>query len=395
MQSTREPVIQNNAPPKLRSTYDIVVVGGGILGLCVAFEACRRKQSVLVVERDKIGKAASGNTLRIIHGGIRHLQQLGLKRFRQSQAEQRWFLSQFPQYTRPLPCVLPLDGSRFRKPMVARAASFASKILTPSISNTRLPLPVVMSRAAVAKQFNCELRTPSALVWHDATITDPDALLQALVADVYSHGGELLESYQCERIEIDDDGAPRIRLRSGVLDESIRIRCSHAVICCGPANSLIADQSGIRFPGMRPVTAYNLVFDTKPEIACGIAIPGATRTFFAVPRGDQLAVGTGYTSHPTPSSAEIGDLVEHLRRCLQCLNSTWDLSIDLIHRAETGVIVGTDSSASEPASCPTIFTDKRMSVTLATTPKYTVARLVAEQVLNRIGKVTHLRQEPE
>ena len=394
MQSTREAVIQKNAPPKLRSTYDIVVVGGGILGLCVAFEACRRKQSVLVVERDSIGSAASGNTLRIIHGGIRHLQQLGLKRFRESQAEQRWFLSKFPQHTRPLPCVLPLDGSHFRKPIVARAASFAFRILTPSNSNARLPHPVVMSRAAVAKQFNCELRTPSAFVWHDATITDPDALLQALIADVRRHGGELLESCRCERVEIDDDGAPWIRLRSTALDESIQIRCSHAVICCGPGNSLIADQSGIRFPGMRPVTAYNLVFDTNPELACGIAIPGATRTFFAVPRGDQLAVGTGYTSRPTPSSAEIGDLIEHLRRGLHCLNSTWDLSCDIIHRAETGVIVSTDSNASEPASCPTIFTDKTMSVTFATTPKYTVARLVAEKVLNRIGKVTLPKQEP-
>ena len=87
--------------------YDLVVVGGGIHGVALAFEASRRGYRAVLLERADFGGGTSWSSLRIVHGGLRYLQSLDLRRFRESAAEQRWFLRHFPDLVRPLPCLMP------------------------------------------------------------------------------------------------------------------------------------------------------------------------------------------------------------------------------------------------------------------------------------------------
>ena len=53
-------------------TFDVLVVGGGIYGLPIAYDAAQRGLSVALIERDDFGSGASFNHLRTIHGGVRH-----------------------------------------------------------------------------------------------------------------------------------------------------------------------------------------------------------------------------------------------------------------------------------------------------------------------------------
>ena len=87
--------------------YDLLVIGGGIYGIALAFEAARRDYRTLLLERDDFGGGTSWSSLRIIHGGLRYLQTLDLRRFRESLAERRWFLRHCPDLVRPLPCLRP------------------------------------------------------------------------------------------------------------------------------------------------------------------------------------------------------------------------------------------------------------------------------------------------
>ena len=51
-------------------TFDVLVVGGGIHGLCIAYDVAQRGGSVALVERDDFGSGSSFNHLRTIHGGL-------------------------------------------------------------------------------------------------------------------------------------------------------------------------------------------------------------------------------------------------------------------------------------------------------------------------------------
>ena len=67
--------------------YDLVIVGGGIFGVCAAWDASLRGLSVALLEAHDFGHAASANCFKMVHGGIRYLQHADLIRLRQSTAE--------------------------------------------------------------------------------------------------------------------------------------------------------------------------------------------------------------------------------------------------------------------------------------------------------------------
>src|SRR5215208_2583050 len=89
-------------------TFDVLVVGGGIYGLTIAYDAAQRGLSVALIERNDFGSGASFNHLRTIHGGLRYLQTLDLARARESVKERRTVARIAPAAVRPLPFVLPL-----------------------------------------------------------------------------------------------------------------------------------------------------------------------------------------------------------------------------------------------------------------------------------------------
>src|SRR3954471_15171853 len=92
-------------------TFDIVVVGGGVYGLTIAYDAAQRGLSVALIERDDFGSGSSFNHLRTIHGGLRYLQSLDLRRARESVRERATLARIAPHAVRPLPFVLPLSRS--------------------------------------------------------------------------------------------------------------------------------------------------------------------------------------------------------------------------------------------------------------------------------------------
>src|SRR5260221_13601538 len=92
-------------------TFDLLVVGGGIYGLTIAYDAAQRGLSVALIERADFGSGASFNPLRTIHGGLRYLQTLDIARARESVTERRVIAAIAPHAVRPTPFVLPLFAS--------------------------------------------------------------------------------------------------------------------------------------------------------------------------------------------------------------------------------------------------------------------------------------------
>src|SRR3954447_12692807 len=119
-------------------TFDVLVVGGGIYGLTIAYDAAQRGLSVALVERNDFGSGSSFNHLRTIHGGLRYLQSLDITRARESVRERRALARVAPAAVRPLPFVLPLTRS-LTKGMLAMRAGFAIDRLVAHDRNTALP----------------------------------------------------------------------------------------------------------------------------------------------------------------------------------------------------------------------------------------------------------------
>lgn len=89
---------------------DLVVVGGGINGVGIARDAAGRGLSVLLVERGDLAGATSSASSKLIHGGLRYLEQYEFRLVHESLAEREVLLAAAPYIIRPLRFVLPVHG---------------------------------------------------------------------------------------------------------------------------------------------------------------------------------------------------------------------------------------------------------------------------------------------
>src|SRR5438132_9907039 len=110
-------------------TFDVLVVGGGIYGLTIAYDAAQRGLAVALVERDDFGGGASFNHLRTIHGGLRYLQTLDIKRARESVRERRTLARIAPHAVQPLVFALPITRSITKGKLAMRAGFLLDRVI--------------------------------------------------------------------------------------------------------------------------------------------------------------------------------------------------------------------------------------------------------------------------
>src|SRR3990167_9494768 len=88
---------------------DVLVIGGGINGVGVAADAAGRGLSVVLCEKDDLANHTSSASTKLIHGGLRYLEQYEFKLVRESLAEREILLHVAPHLVHPLEFVLPHD----------------------------------------------------------------------------------------------------------------------------------------------------------------------------------------------------------------------------------------------------------------------------------------------
>src|SRR5258708_39613980 len=139
-------------------TFDVLVVGGGIYGLAIAYDAAQRGLSVALIERHDCGSGASFNHLRTIHGGLRYLQSLDIGRARESIHERRTTARIAPHAVRPLPFAVPLYRSLMRGKLAMRACFALDRLVAFDrnrrvLSSHRLPGGRAASRSHAPQRF--------------------------------------------------------------------------------------------------------------------------------------------------------------------------------------------------------------------------------------------------
>src|SRR2546428_900626 len=93
-------------------TFDVLVVGGGIVGAGVARDAACRGLRTALVERGDFASGTSGKTSRLIHGGLRYLRSYRVGLVRQAVRERDLLLARAPSLVHPLPFVIPAHRGR-------------------------------------------------------------------------------------------------------------------------------------------------------------------------------------------------------------------------------------------------------------------------------------------
>jgi glycerol-3-phosphate dehydrogenase len=233
--------------------FDLVVVGGGIGGAAVAWDAALRGLSVALVERGDFGGATSAESLKVIHGGIRYLQHLDAARVRESSRERSALLRIAPHLAHPLPFVIPTYGHGLRGAEVLAAAFAVLSVLTADRNRAivdpsrRTPRPRLVSRRQVLDWF--PHLDPSGLtgagVFWDGQLYNPPRLVWAFIRSAI-RAGAVIANY-CEVVQVlhRDGQAIGVVVEDRLARERFEVRARLVVNAAGPGAEALLEQAGL------------------------------------------------------------------------------------------------------------------------------------------------------
>jgi glycerol-3-phosphate dehydrogenase len=330
---------------------DLIIIGGGIYGASLLHEAARRGLSACLCEARDFGSGTSQNSLRILHGGLRYLQTLDLRRFFQSVAARRSVARRFPGLVRPLSCLMPLYGPGLKRPSVMRIALGLNDGLSLRRNaglarSVHLGAGEILSAAATRRAFPI-VRTAGLLGaarWRDYFMVSSERILIEMLRDACSHGAMALNYSRVDDLVVEGGAVRGVRITDTLTGAQENVRGRQVVNCTGPAVDRLAARFGGNGPTLfQPSLAFNVLLEAALPGDSALAVaapePGAP-ILFAIPQGATVLAGTMHLPRPAgtleavPSPAELQDFLRHLRAAIPGL----DVRLEHVRRVFAGLL---------------------------------------------------------
>jgi glycerol-3-phosphate dehydrogenase len=274
-----------------RETFDLVVIGAGIIGARVAYEAAEAGAAVAMIDAHDFGSATSSASSKLVHGGLRYLQMHDFDLVREAHHERRALLDRLaPHLVRPLPFVLPVyRGGLGATAMVGAALLTYSALSGFHHSQNRL----VSARTArrLVPHVNTEGMT-AAGVYEDAQTHDSRLVLATVTAAARA-GVAVLNHARVTGVEGLDGRTHAVR----VADLTVRSRM--VINAAGP---WVDEVRRLEDPHAQPMArlskGVHVVLESPgPWRAAVTTVLGGGRATFAVPWEGMLLLGTTDTEY--------------------------------------------------------------------------------------------------
>ena len=155
--------------------YDVLVLGAGVHGASIASACAQAGLTTALIEKKDFGHATSANSLKIIHGGLRYLQHLNIKRMRDTIISRKHIMQQAPHCVRPLCCLIPNHGRGLHSNFLMRAALFVNDLIGYDRNSGSGESHVLLNGEVISKSRLFALfpeivkaKTTGASIWYDA-----------------------------------------------------------------------------------------------------------------------------------------------------------------------------------------------------------------------------------
>jgi glycerol-3-phosphate dehydrogenase len=221
--------------------YDLLVVGGGIHGACIAWDATLRGLSVALIERGDFGQETSANSLKTVHGGLRYLQDADLNLVRMMIQERASYLTIAPHLVHPLPCLTPTYSHLMKSRMVMGVALKLNDLA--GFDRNRVPDPgkyippsVLFSRQECLRVLPglADEGVTGGALWHDAQIYDTERLTLSFVLSAAKSGAVVANYVEAVGILKEGNKIYGVKARDTLSGEHFDIRAQVVANAAGP-----------------------------------------------------------------------------------------------------------------------------------------------------------------
>ena len=289
--------------------FDVVIVGGGIVGCGVALDAASRGLKTALVERDDFASGTSSKSSKLIHGGLRYLQQGEFRLVYEALLERERLRRNAPHLVRRLPFLIPVftkDGLFNKK--IARALGSAMWMydFTGGLRIGKLHKRL-KADAALALMPTLPIdRVGGGYLYYDAQADDARVTLTLARTAAVDHGAVVAN--RCSVVGIVKEGSGKatgVTVRAD--DHEFTVNATVVVNACGVWSDGIAslDEGVDHTPMIRPAKGVHITLPwskVRNEIAVVVPVPKDKdkRSVFVIPDGDFTYIGTTDTDYDGP-----------------------------------------------------------------------------------------------
>jgi len=375
--------------------HDLVVVGGGIHGLAVAYDAAQRGLSVALVEAADFGSGVSWNSLKTIHGGLRHLQRADFGQARESIRERRALLRIAPEIVRPLPFLVPVYGHGLDGREAFAAALRFYDLLGHDRNDGVVPERRLAASYMASPGGAVRIVTGLALeglsgaaVWHDAQVTHGERLIMGLAHAAADAGAVLANYVAATGFLRSDRRVTGIRARDVEGRGELEVRARTVVIATGPGVDRLLARAEVKPAGSPMLLGMNVVLRRPVVRTHAVGSRAGGRYLFLIPWRDRAMVGTAYDPPDVGPEAALLRFLGEAARAFPWAGLEVD-DVALVHR---GLVPGKRGGGLENRSSIVDHeaADGVPGLVSLRTVKLTTARAEAEKavdlVLRRLGR---------
>jgi glycerol-3-phosphate dehydrogenase len=307
---------------RLREPFDLVVIGAGIYGAAIAWDATLRGLRVALIDRGDVGGGTSFNNAKTLHGGVRSLQGLRLSELREYVHERRALLRIAPHLVRPLTFVSPALGTLTRN-RLAYTAYFRAYDLLASDRNEGVDPALHLGRSRILGRdayLACDplsdpARVTGGVAWEDGQMVHGERVTLAFAKAAAARGAVVATYLRADTAIVDGGRVRGVRLvdvapqpvgssSGGAVERTFDVAARLIVNATGPQGDRVAAQLlGGAVPRLVPALSLGLNIVTR-SLGLDAAVGGTARgrLFFAAPwRGVTIA---GTSHEPYESSAD-------------------------------------------------------------------------------------------
>jgi glycerol-3-phosphate dehydrogenase len=316
--------------------FDVAVIGGGITGAGVALDAASRGYSVVLLEKADFASGTSSRSSKLVHGGLRYLQNFDLGLVREALLERQLMVKLAPHLVKPLPIVVPaFDGARLDRLVgiglnMYDVMTFAPRRGRRSARRAEAPGErehdwspsrhrVISGEEVVERLPALQRRNPTeGYLFYDCQ-TDDARLVLTVLGEAERFGAICANRLEVTALASDGTGVS-LTVRDVESDGSFTVRADNVVNATGVwADQLAPDElhSEAEAPTIIPSrgTHITLAHADVPLVSGAIVPAGEGRSIFALPWLGRTLIGTtdntyiGDINHVRPSAEDIAYLL--------------------------------------------------------------------------------------
>ena len=283
--------------------FDILVIGGGIHGAITAWDAVLRGLSVGLIERWDFGSGTSQNSLKIIHGGLRYLQDGNLSRVRTMARERTTWMKIAPHLIHPLACLVPTTQKISRSRLSMGVALKTNDILSFDRNYQFDPEKDILDGMIVSQRelsrilpgYDVSTSTGGA-VWYDAQIYNSERLLLEFILSAVDAGAEVANYVEATSLLQKDNRIIGVRATDTQTGQMFDIQSKLVINCAGAWMDCLLEKVALRSDYGTSVAMNVIVNQVWSEVAVGLTSQPVNgnppQVLFIVPWRNKSMIGT-------------------------------------------------------------------------------------------------------